>query len=116
MGRRVLRAALVAGLACLMWPGRPGSLARGPTRADGDDPALSGVSWAARALGRARGPSRRRSDDPWVADFAEVVAVGLDAGLDLPAAALASARSPGVLARAPWLHDSCTRPSMPAEG
>jgi tight adherence protein B len=38
-----------------------------------------------------------------VADFAEVVAVGLDAGLDLPAAALASARSPGVVLRAPWV-------------
>jgi tight adherence protein B len=45
----------------------------------------------------------RRRDDAWVADFAEVVAVGLDAGLDLPAAAVASARSPGVLARAPDL-------------
>jgi tight adherence protein B len=46
----------------------------------------------------ARGP-----DASWVADFAEVVAVGLDAGLDLPAAALASAQSPGVRTSAPWL-------------
>jgi tight adherence protein B len=38
-----------------------------------------------------------------VADFAEVVAIGLRAGLDLPSAALASASSPGVVAAAPWL-------------
>jgi tight adherence protein B len=41
---------------------------------------------------------------PWVADFAEVVAVGLAAGLDLGSATVASARSPGVAEQAPWLH------------
>ncbi len=38
-----------------------------------------------------------------MADFAEVVAVGLEAGLDLASAALASARSPTVVSGAPWL-------------
>ncbi|HET9022782.1 MAG TPA: type II secretion system F family protein, partial [Ornithinibacter sp.] len=41
----------------------------------------------------------------WVADFAEVVSVGLDAGLDLASAAVTSARSPGVASRAPWLAE-----------
>ena len=48
---------------------------------------------------------RARDDEPWVADLAEVAAVGLDAGLDLPRAVLAAARSPGVLRSAPWLED-----------
>jgi tight adherence protein B len=39
-----------------------------------------------------------------VADLAEVVAVGLDAGLDLPRAVLAASRTPTVTDRAPWLH------------
>ncbi len=57
-------------------------------------------------LGRLRGAGlagRRGPGGGWVADFAEVVAIGLEAGLDLPSAALVSARSPTVLARAPWL-------------
>ena len=121
----MLTAALLAALACLLWPSRystsraarlaaaagwpaggdrgpasAGDPAQDPARGDGGGPASA---WVARVVVRAARPLRRRSDDPWVADFAEVVAVGLDAGLDLPAAALASARSPGVRSRAPWL-------------
>ena len=40
-----------------------------------------------------------------MADLAEVTAVGLEAGLDLAAAAVASARSPGVVEHAPWLRE-----------
>lgn len=116
----MLTAALVVALACLLWPSRCADVSSGPAR--GGDPARGPTSagdaahdltrgdgggpksaWVARIAVRAGLRSRRRSDDPWVADFAEVVAVGLDAGLDLPAAALASARSPGVRSRAPWL-------------
>jgi tight adherence protein B len=39
-----------------------------------------------------------------VADLAEVVAVGLDAGLDLHRAVLAASLAPPVVDRAPWLH------------
>ncbi|MGL5867148.1 MAG: hypothetical protein ACRCYX_14995 [Dermatophilaceae bacterium] len=46
---------------------------------------------------------RSRGDGAWVADFAEVVTVGLRAGLDLGAAATAAAGTPGVVDRAPWL-------------
>jgi tight adherence protein B len=120
LGQRVLTAALVVALARLLWPSRRADVSSGPAR--GGDPARGPTSaaeaaqdmsrghggghtsaWVARVTVRAGRRSRRRSDDPWVADFAEVVAVGLDAGLDLPAAALASARSPGVRSRAPWL-------------
>ena len=38
-----------------------------------------------------------------MAELAEVAAVGLRAGLDLPAAALVAARSPAVVDAAPWL-------------
>ena len=95
----MLTAAVAAVLACLVWPGRSGDPATtppGPGRG-------SRASWVARGVARTRRSLSRPSDDDWVADFAEVVAVGLDAGLDLPSAALASARSPGVRARAPWL-------------
>jgi tight adherence protein B len=119
LGQRVLTAALVVALACLLWPSRRADVSSGPSR--GGDPARGPTSaeaaqdlsrghgraptsaWVARVTVRTGRWSPRRSDDPWVADFAEVVAVGLDAGLDLPAAALASARSPGVRSRAPWL-------------
>ena len=96
----MLTAALAAVLACLVWPGRSSDPAAGPPEPEGGD---TGASWVARGVARARRLVPRRSEDDWVADFAEVVAVGLDAGLDLPSAALASARSPGVRARAPWL-------------
>jgi len=101
----VLTAALAAVLACLVWPGRSAASATGPPRPRGGG---SAESWAAGAVRRARRWVTRRSgrrgpEDAWVADFAEVVSVGLDAGLDLPSAALASARSPGVRSRAPWL-------------
>ncbi len=58
--------------------------------------------WTVGAAGRWR-PRSRSARHPWVAELADVAAVGLDAGLDLPSAALASARSPGVVDRAPWL-------------
>lgn len=99
-------------LACLLWPG-PGTAGRsavaGPAEtAPGADDARAPVppagarGWSARLRGRLPGGSRGGSG--WVADFGDVVAVGLDAGLDLGSAVVASARSPGVLERAPWLH------------
>jgi tight adherence protein B len=98
----VLTAALLAAVACLLWPVRGDGPRAASSRGGGGQRSPSSIF---TAVGSACRPARRRSDDPWVADFAEVVAVGLDAGLDLPAAALASARSPGVRARAPWLAD-----------
>ena len=101
---------VLAVLACLLWPGseRRGSGAArdptgrlGPTAAAGTSPSLTRI----RALLGRLGARGRRGDDDWVADFAEVVAVGLEAGLDLPSAAVASARSPGVRRRAPWLAE-----------
>lgn len=99
----MLTAALSAALACLVWPGRGGT--GGNLETEGSRPGGEGVaaSWLVEAVSRARWTAPSRADPGWVADFAEVVAVGLDAGLDLPAAALASARSPGVQAGAPWL-------------
>ena len=96
----VVTAAVLAAAACLVWPGQGfGVVARTSRRRGQSSPSRfrSALGWL-----RLR---RRTVDDGWVADFAEVVAVGLDAGLDLPAAALASARSPGVSARAPGLAD-----------
>ncbi len=107
----MLTAAGVAFLAVLCWPlpgkGRTSvSSLLVPTHEAGHSPADGGdrssPSFETRARLRRR-VRRRRAVDPWVADFAEVVAVGLAAGLDLPSAALASARSPGVVAGAPWL-------------
>ena len=100
VGGSVLTAAVALALSCLVWPGRGGDDGHDLRPSDG---AGTVVSWLGRASARARHPMARAPDEAWVADFAEVVAVGLDAGLDLPAAALASARSPGVLAGAPWL-------------
>ena len=104
----MLTAALAALLAVLCWPWRSdgdtsGSALLSPTPVAGayaGDPSSPSSGAAARMRPRVR---RRRVADPWVADFAEVVAVGLAAGLDLPSAALASARSPGVVSGAPWL-------------
>jgi tight adherence protein B len=99
VGGAVLIAAASAALACLLWPAGGDGRGDGPRR-----PRVAGSrgSWVAWAVVRAR-RGTDASGAGWVADFAEVVAVGLDAGLDLPAAALASARSPGVVAGAPWL-------------
>lgn len=99
----MLTAALLAALACLLWPHPGGDPRAHPGRPDGGGSRAFGASAAVRAVARARRQVGRRADSAWVADFAEVVAVGLDAGLDLPAAALASARSPGVQGAAPWL-------------
>ena len=80
-----------------------------PTRGHGGraDRSSAGAAWRVQALRRARaGSLRARSradDDGWVADLAEVVVVGLDAGLDLPRAVLTATRSPTVVRRAPWL-------------
>ncbi len=123
-------AVLMAVLAVLLWPlpfpawsgrwTRSDPLGRRPPRGWGgrvDDTGVREAWWRwvlARGGGRrgdddgrwvlARGGGRRGDEDGrWVADLAEVVAVGLDAGLDLMAAALAAARSPGVVRRAPWV-------------
>ena len=107
-GSGVLSAAALLALAVLVWP------AHGP--APGSSPASvhesvssaerMAVRWLRSPAGRfsARGRTRVRRS-AWVADLAEVTAVGLEAGLDLAAAATASARSPGVVERAPWLHE-----------
>ena len=115
-GSPSVAAVLVAVLAVLLWPpprsgwsgctgrwarARPGR--RRPRAPVGrvDDAGPRGPWWR-RVL--ARGGGRRGDDDGrWVADLAEVVAVGLEAGLDLMAAAVAAARSPGVVRGAPWL-------------
>ncbi len=100
VGGSVLTAAVVAALSCLVWPGRSGDGGADEAPSDG---AGAAASWVDRVFALVRRPMARGPDEAWVADFAEVVAVGLDAGLDLPAAALASARSPGLLVSAPWL-------------
>jgi tight adherence protein B len=100
VGGSVLTAAVAAALACLVWPDLGGD---GGAAASSSDGARTARSHLSRGLAAARRPMARSPDEAWVADFAEVVAVGLDAGLDLPAAALASALSPGVTASAPWL-------------
>lgn len=92
----MLSAAVLVALAVLVWP-VPGS---SPGRARAVRRQLR--SRAARLTAPRDGAARGSA---WVADFAEVAAVGLEAGLDLAAAALASARSPGVVERAPWLHE-----------
>ena len=111
MGDAVLTAVVAAVLAVLCWPVRSGAdthrsclVVRTPEAGHraADSGNLSSPPPGAGARSRRR-VRRRRVADPWVADFAEVVAVGLAAGLDLPSAALASARSPGVVAGAPWL-------------
>lgn len=74
-------------------PGRP----VGPARA-----ALRG------GFGSRRWGARGQPGDEWVADLAEVVAVGLDAGLDLPRAVLTACHAPAVAERAPWLQERVT--------
>ncbi|MGL4743799.1 MAG: hypothetical protein ACRCXL_05355 [Dermatophilaceae bacterium] len=88
--------ALVMG-SVLSWPPRGG-------RVNVDSrPLGSGLGSGALALGRTRWRGRSPVGEAWVADFADVVSVGLRAGLDLGAAATAAARSPGVADHAPWL-------------
>ena len=99
----MLTAALAAALACVVWPGRSEEGGDGGADAGQSDGTSAAVSWLGRVVARVRRPMARGRAEAWVADFAEVVAVGLDAGLDLPTAALASARSPGVQVTAPWL-------------
>jgi tight adherence protein B len=93
-------AAVLAGLAVLLWPrrgvGRPG-----PTPA-ARTPGVARAPGARRGVPRALRPAR--DDGGWVADLAEVVAVGLDAGLDLPQAVLVAVGSPTVSRRAPELR------------
>lgn len=104
MGEVVTVASVLVALAVLVWPSRGGGGA-GPVR-EASPPGALGLQ-VGRVLrsGRPGWPGRSARGAAWVADFAEVVAVGLDAGLDLGSAALASARSPGVVDRAPWLAD-----------
>ena len=90
-------AAVLLGLAVLLWPGRD----HPPSDPVGWPAVRSASAWPGHLLGRRA--RRRRDGSDWVADFAEVVAVGLEAGLDLASAALASARSPTVVSGAPWL-------------
>ncbi|NHA68289.1 type II secretion system F family protein [Phycicoccus flavus] len=47
--------------------------------------------------------------EEWVADLAEVVAVGLRAGLDLASALRAAASAPSVVLAAPWLGEALER-------
>jgi tight adherence protein B len=100
MGDAVLMAAALVALSVALWPTRPlsGSTADA-VRAHQPLADRLGTRWRAVLAGRP-GPRRRH---PWVADLAEVTAVGLDAGLDLASAALVAARSPSIAAAAPWL-------------
>lgn len=101
----MLIAAALAALAFAVWPARPHGGSR--LHAALTPQPLTG-RWGAwrRRLLAARADRRRRR--PWVADLAEVTAVGLDAGLDLASAALVAARSPSIVAAAPWLADHLT--------
>ena len=99
LGPAVLIAALLAALAVCCWPGR-WSRATGDAAARGES--VGGGTWG-RWRARVAGGVRRGRQPPWVADLAEVTAVGLAAGLDLASAASVAARSPGIEAAAPWL-------------
>ncbi|PKW26513.1 tight adherence protein B [Phycicoccus duodecadis] len=96
-----------AAAAVLAWPSA--ATARGSTRPRsstvGALPGRLRARWAPR--------SSTTVQDGWVADLAEVVAVGLRAGLDLPAALAVAARSPAVTAAAPWLAERCGGGSSP---
>jgi tight adherence protein B len=85
-------------LGVLLWPDREQGHDRptaGPAPPPVPVPERLAQQWRSR---------RGSADDAWVADLADVVAVGLDAGLDLGRAVLAAARSPTVARRAPWLE------------
>lgn len=72
--------------------GRPGGGGRSARRGMG----APGRGWPPPASGR-----RLAGREDWVADLAEVVAVGLRAGLDLPGAVRVAARSPTVATAEP---------------
>ncbi|WP_299446718.1 hypothetical protein [uncultured Phycicoccus sp.] len=102
-------------LAVALWPSRAGTAARS-RRAVARGSTRTAPRLAVLAL-RRLGPWRRRTAQPsdWVADLGEVVAVGLRAGLDLPAALGVGARTPAVRAAAPWLgQTAATLASEPA--
>jgi tight adherence protein B len=86
---------VLLGAAALAWPTHP--FIAVPPVTPNDTAAHPRIRRHTRARGR-------HSPDAWVADFAEVVAVGLRAGLDLPTAAVIAARSPTVHGDAPWLR------------
>ncbi|KRE60855.1 hypothetical protein [Nostocoides sp. Soil756] len=103
--RAVLLAVVVAA-AVLAWPS--GNVGRRPGATE--------VRAVVRAVGRLRGRfGRHRATAPggWVADLAEVVAVGLRAGLDLPGALRVATTSPSVRSAAPWLGERCTTSASP---
>lgn len=98
-------AAALAALAIALWPAR----SQGGSRPDADRaPQRLAGRWAALARAVLAGRPGRRARHPWVADLAEVTAVGLEAGLDLVSATLVAARSPSLVAAAPWLADHLT--------
>ena len=86
-------AVLLAVSAVLVWP-----------HGEDDRPPAGAARWGRRLYGRITGRDRPSGTD-WVADLAELAAVGLRAGLDLRSAAEVAARSPGVAQAAPWLLD-----------
>lgn len=115
--RTVLLACVVLFAGCVLWPRRhrgrnpyPRSRAwrRGAGRpADGPvdrDGAVQGwVSVLHRVPGSSVVVGRFRASTGWVADFAEGVTIGLEAGLSLEAACRVAASSPSVARAAPWL-------------
>jgi tight adherence protein B len=106
----VLSAALLVGLAVLLWPvrgsraGVAGTAGSGVAGTAGSGVARTGIRRLRARIVRVTARGGAAGGSGWVADLAEVAAVGLEAGLDLAAAAVASARSPGVVERAPWLR------------
>lgn len=113
MGGTVLIAAALAALAFALWPARPS----GGSGGDAVPPPqpLAG-RWVARGRAVTAGRPGRRRRHPWVADLAEVTAVGLDAGLDLASAAVVAARSPSIASAAPWLADHLTESAEAGQG
>lgn len=99
--------------AFLLWPRCArgvGPAARGGTWDVVGAPAAAPLSgWMAHLRGvpaQLRGLGRRTADATgWVADFAEVVSTGLDAGLTLDGACELAARTPSVETAAPWVDE-----------
>ncbi len=107
------RVALLVVAAVLLWPGQAGRAGRAGQAA----PAGAGsVAGSLRRVVAARVRWRRHPDADWVAELAEVAAVGLGAGLDLPSAAVVAARSPAVVAAAPWLAPRLDRAALHGSG
>ena len=94
-------------LAVLLWP--VGEASSSGSRTEGGRPARWSGSARWRRRVTAAKPGNALGDDSWVADLADVVVVGLDAGLDLPRAVLVAARSPTVARHAPWLEPTVHR-------